>query len=679
MEEPSWASGLNALAELRGQLEGELRTLLTRRPILLKELEALEKDLESTRRQLKLVEATEEQVTAEWRERPAIEGWASKPRGQVRGSANRTSAIRVAHLGPVCVLSQPTLPTFFKRLRPSPPKIRSQPLPTRTLPIPLWEDHLLPLLTCKDAARLGRTCKALRGVVREHFKDIGKIELKALRAALTTFPRARSVDFHGCESGETDPEALAQWLHEGGRGRHLARVRSGGAAALHFTYAALRAVALTSLTSADVDLQDEAARDLLTEGFLGGMHELTVIVDCSDRLQLAMLGLVRQLPALAKLDVEVCGHFAAPVQWPPFIPPSLKALSIDVSVGPAIESLLRALTGMLVASGARPERLEVLIPDNVKAVGDGLVHLAQALCCCSPTLKGFLFGTRNNRALSFDKGIQDHSSKMVRLRVQWAGLLAGVAACRELQVLVLPRIEVEPLFPPGTAFARLTHLEIFDIVREHPPDAGVMGLWELMASGGLPALTKLKVEIERRRAFRGEVRSRVAPAFKDVAGTLTHLHLGCASARDKVEMGYEWGMAVGKLRRLKDLALSLSNDGRFYHGMAQGLAASGGGRPLPLLWRVIVPYGAGSNSDLLASLLLPSVRVFRTGHMDDPQAALMTACALREAGYKLTWELYCWYPKEFAGIPGVVPSCTFGNDIGQRSRADWCVSRLREL
>jgi hypothetical protein len=40
----------------------------------------------------------------------------------------------------------------------------------------VWEDHLLPLLTCKDAARLGCTCKALRGVVREHFKDLGTIK-----------------------------------------------------------------------------------------------------------------------------------------------------------------------------------------------------------------------------------------------------------------------------------------------------------------------------------------------------------------------------------------------------------------------------------------------------------------------------------------------------------------------
>jgi hypothetical protein len=29
------------------------------------------------------------------------------------------------------------------------------------------------------------------GVVREHFKDLGKIKMEQLQAALTTFPRAR--------------------------------------------------------------------------------------------------------------------------------------------------------------------------------------------------------------------------------------------------------------------------------------------------------------------------------------------------------------------------------------------------------------------------------------------------------------------------------------------------------
>jgi hypothetical protein len=78
-----------------------------------------------------------------------------------------------------------------------------------------------------------------------------------------------------------------------------------------------------------------------------------------------------------------------------------------------------------------------------------------------------------------------------------------------------------------------------------------------------------------------------------------------------VDVGYELGVAVGKLRRLKDLALGLSEDGHFYHAFAQGLAASGGDRPLPLLWRVWVSSEVKTNADLLASLLLPSVRVFR--------------------------------------------------------------------
>jgi hypothetical protein len=171
------------------------------------------------------------------------------------------------------------------------------------------------------------------------------------------------------------------------------------------------------------------------------------------------------------------------------------------------------------------------------------------------------------------------------MRVQWADVLAGVSACRELQVLVLPEIVLEPLFPPGTAFGRLTHLETCDDEREHPPDAGVLGLWELMASGGLPALAKLSVTQEGWVA--PGVRTRVGPAFEAVAGTLTHLHLRmpkyCDIRFDELEVGYELGVAVGKLGRL---TLDLFWDGRAHHATARGLAASGGDRPVPLLRQV---------------------------------------------------------------------------------------------
>jgi hypothetical protein len=94
-------------------------------------------------------------------------------------------------------------------------------------------------------------------------------------------------------------------------------------------------------------------------------------------------------------------------------------------------------------------------------MGDGLVHVAQALRCCSPTLKGSSAPGAATPSISERVGPRRGPRGPVeRLRVQWADVLAGVSACRELQVLVLSYIVVEPLFPPGTAFARLTHLEI---------------------------------------------------------------------------------------------------------------------------------------------------------------------------------------------------------------------------
>jgi hypothetical protein len=167
-----------------------------------------------------------------------------------------------------------------------------------------------------------------------------------------------------------------------------------------------------------------------------------------------------------------------------------------------------------------------------------------------------------------------------------------VSDCHELEVLMLPDLLADPLFPRGTAFACLTHLEICDDARRAPSDAGVMGLWELMASGGLPALTKFKWIVMDPWGPVEELKTRVTPALEAVAETLTHLSVskkgvGYGKSRsEEVEVWYELGVAVGKLQRLKDLALHLSQDGRVYHTFAQGLAASGGGRPLPLLRRL---------------------------------------------------------------------------------------------
>jgi hypothetical protein len=162
----------------------------------------------------------------------------------------------------------------------------------------VWEDQLLPLLTCKEAARLGCTCKALRGVVREHFKGgLGEISLKELKAALTTFPRTRSVT-----PRERDPGVLTATergeLVEGlwaGHGRDALGIttmiaRSGHEeeedeeAANTLVHAALRGGALPSLKGVGADLCIESQRASLTVGFLGRMHELRLKVVCTGEL-----------------------------------------------------------------------------------------------------------------------------------------------------------------------------------------------------------------------------------------------------------------------------------------------------------------------------------------------------------------------------------------------------------
>jgi hypothetical protein len=238
-------------------------------------------------------------------------------------------------------------------------------------------------------------------------------------------------------------------------------------------------------------------------------------------------------------------------------------------------------------------------------------------------------------------------------------LLAGLSACRELEVLILPfHIKVEPMIPPNTAFGRLTHLQISAHERQDPPDAGLVGLWEVMASGGLPALAKLSVRLEGRWMDVEEVKTGVAPAFEAVAGTLTHLCLILQEAHAVVGVGYELGVAVGKLRRLKDLALALCHtDGRAYDAFAQGLAASGGDCPLPLLWRVAVTFRVDDHANLLASLLLPSVRVFGSSHYTS-HAALLTACALRQAGYQHIWAVDC--PEGGKDVCRAISQCKLG-------------------
>jgi hypothetical protein len=261
----------------------------------------------------------------------------------------------------------------------------------------IWEYHLLPQLTCKDAARLVCTCKVLNGVVREQLRDLGNIEVDKLSAALTTFPRARAVALDDARPGRGGGEEPAtQWLCFSSHGKHLevVTVENDSGPAKDLVHTALQQGALPSLKTVSASLKFATHRASLTQGLLRAMLELRVTLEpyhnggSEAGAQLEALGLVRQLPALAKLRVRIVGRGVDLVQWPAFIPLSLKALHIDVAeTGALSQSLLGALPGMLGASGATLDRLEVLIPCAPEYFGEALVHVAQALRSCSSTLR----------------------------------------------------------------------------------------------------------------------------------------------------------------------------------------------------------------------------------------------------------------------------------------------------
>jgi 2-methylcitrate dehydratase PrpD len=94
-----------------------------------------------------------------------------------------------------------------------------------------------------------------------------------------------------------------------------------------------------------------------------------------------------------------------------------------------------------------------------------------------------------------------------------------------------------------------------------------------MASGGLPALAKLNASFQGRWGAVKMIRTQVAPAFEAVAATLTQLSLTRSKDGEMLDhelaVGYEVGAAVGKLRRLKGLALDLFRDGNSIRAVAQ--------------------------------------------------------------------------------------------------------------
>jgi hypothetical protein len=113
----------------------------------------------------------------------------------------------------------------------------------------------------------------------------GTINIEQLRAALTTFPRARTVALRSSPAWVgTQREALVDWLKEGGRGRYLERVTSveAGAPAEELVHEALRRTALPSLKRVAAHLQHPTQRVSLSWGLIPAIHELQLTINFAD-------------------------------------------------------------------------------------------------------------------------------------------------------------------------------------------------------------------------------------------------------------------------------------------------------------------------------------------------------------------------------------------------------------
>jgi hypothetical protein len=479
------------------------------------------------------------------------------------------------------------------------------------LPLSVWQDHLVPMLSRVEAGRLRCACKALKGITDECPVDLGSVNMEDLRAALRCFPKAKSVGMNLDETLEP-PEygEMMKLLIQ--HGETLTRVTATGCGAEGVLAFAVATGGLPKLTYFEIDLADFRQRLPLSMDLAwAALEEVKVIAaDPAGAEHMAFIEHLRHFPKLRRLSL-IAEEPNAPI--PAFIPPSLKSLSLDITPAAPLEALLRELPSMLQASGASLEEIEVLTSDDPSA--EGSAALAHVLRTCSPGLKSVAIPPKDGDepgAWGDDVGsvLVTCCERVERLRVSWRVLASLPPTC------------------PG--FARLTSLTVSGTMLDFRAP-----LWGLTAGGLLPALTALhlcgKGGVVWPHDEDGPLLSR---AFEGVAGTLRRLTI----RSDFSFLGFdavcqELGVAIGKLRRLSYLSLQVSNDGRSYQAMGRSLAASGGCPPLFDLHLGSVHR----NTELLTqepSLIVPSVRDLAISGLVTEEDVLSMCCALVRMGYK---------------------------------------------
>jgi hypothetical protein len=482
-------------------------------------------------------------------------------------------------------------------------------------PRPVWLDHLLPRLRLRETVMLRATCKAMPPIVADVRADLGPRPLKDLKAMLTCFPKADTVYLRQDEDHAMTPaeqDSLIAWLQE--RGHSLTHIQDGRSFG-PFLLRAWRAGVFKTVKNVSLNLREEDQRDLIIVGVVSGVEyiglELTDEVSPAER---AAVGHLRHFPALKEIECEMGIRDAA---LPAFIPPSLEILGFECRfMGSEPVLLLGCLPPMIESSGAKLRRLELTFEElEGEDAACGLRSLFQA---CAPALKEVEFCVFNS--------------------IEVPPLVAeGLASCPHLERLTAP-VGTFAMLPPGGGITfRLVHLWL-NIDQIEGPVLSDFALWGLMARGGFPCLTSLRLEFFR-WVWGGTLDPVIVPAFEGLAGTLKALTLiqeGIKHDGDGAEEDDEMrqlGKAIAKLRRLETLHLSIGIDGVVYHRIAQGM----GEGACPAL-RSLTCFIASGAAWLACqpSIILPSVRALRAsvGGVESGAEPLALACALAALGYR---------------------------------------------
>jgi hypothetical protein len=210
-----------------------------------------------------------------------------------------------------------------------------------TLPLHVWQDHLVTVLRMSEAARLRGVCKALRGVATKCPMQLRGVSVHQLKEALTCFPAAESLEISSVRHarGAAEEEKVMEVLRAyGGR---LKQVKGDGMSPDRVILSAIRVGALPNVNSLSVKLCWETPQKFMADGLLGRLplEELQVIIGKGDSAQLRLLEQLRHLPFLRRLSMSGCQGLKD--AFPPFIPPSLKALTLDITSESSLDLLLR--------------------------------------------------------------------------------------------------------------------------------------------------------------------------------------------------------------------------------------------------------------------------------------------------------------------------------------------------